>query len=351
MASPLLALSTCGNIDGWPAYKVADASLCYNWRSASDFKQCTWLSLEISGVQDCIFSSLPFNNLPQSAPWPQITAGANAALPDLEEANFFLAFDHMTHGNMFHVSFDHLYRVYRILEQDIKVDSALFTSTSWLWAQELIGAALEDKLKVTYLQPMVIHKLKSLTFLANSFAFTPDYSTVSAPWNFHRLKDYDKRFVQFLRTAATKVVNKNERSATFPTQSLNSHIFISRLPRSQRPIANHDLIESAFARRGFSIVYFERLTPAEQLLVTSKCTHIAAVHGASLCNLINAASGTHVLELFTSTNNNCYEKLSGALCLNYTRMFATEEASGWTFDYDQLSRTIDSFLSGTKSNL
>jgi len=65
----------------------------------------------------------------------------------------------------------------------------------------------------------------------------------------------------------------------------------------ERVTANEVRIERLFDRRGFSIVYPERLAFAEQLRLYSNAATIAGSSGSSLHNSIFARPGTEVIEL------------------------------------------------------
>lgn len=343
MTSSLFSLTPRCELKGWFGYRVKNCRLCYNWRNESGLKKCTWIAINIPNSQETIFSADPIYKLPVTPDWSKVVSGACLNSQPPKTGTHFLAFDHMTHGNMFHVIFDHLYRVFLMLTHDFPIDSACFTSTSWTWAKEVITAALKGKIDIQYMSPMEVYHFESLLLLSNSFAFSRDYSLNQPPWNFHRLREYDRGFLDFLHATAIQIVEKKAPSTNNFDISPRSRIFISRDSMAKRPVAHQEALESVFIKHGFLVMTFDNLTPSEQLFLVNRATHIAGIHGAALCNLIAARPGSHVLELFTSTNNNCYQRVSEALGLNYTSAYATLGNDGWIFDINKLHKTVEKF--------
>lgn len=80
-----------------------------------------------------------------------------------------------------------------------------------------------------------------------------------------------------------------------------THIYLSRRRHSRngadRLVANEVLIENAFKRRGFSVIFPETLEFAEQLSIYSSVECLAGISGSSLHNSVFMRPGGHVIEL------------------------------------------------------
>lgn len=87
-------------------------------------------------------------------------------------------------------------------------------------------------------------------------------------------------------------------------------LFLTRRGTNRIP-TGLDELESRFRSAGFQIVDAGILSVREQIRLTSGATAIAGVHGAAMTNLLWAAPGTPVLEIFgTPYLNGCYEQIS-----------------------------------------
>lgn len=116
--------------------------------------------------------------------------------------------------------------------------------------------------------------------------------------------------VNFLRRA---LLDKRDRE--FAT---GQKIYIRRV-NALRGILNDEEVAEFLAHAGWSIFDTEQLTMAQQIQLFANATHVCALHGAALTNLVWSAPGTRVLEIVPSTFlNGVYEGIAEAAQLNYS---------------------------------
>lgn len=99
-------------------------------------------------------------------------------------------------------------------------------------------------------------------------------------------------------------------SPHFGSPGSGSPVFLTRRGNARIP-GNLDLIEKVFASNGYQIVDCGGLTVKEQILIISTAPALAGLHGAAMTNLLWAACGTPVLEIFQQGYlNGCYEQIA-----------------------------------------
>lgn len=69
--------------------------------------------------------------------------------------------------------------------------------------------------------------------------------------------------------------------------------------KRDRTIVNEPKIIEALQARGFEVVYFEKLTPLEQIALMSRAEVMVSYHGAGFTNMLYANKDAHVIELGT----------------------------------------------------
>jgi capsular polysaccharide biosynthesis protein len=104
---------------------------------------------------------------------------------------------------------------------------------------------------------------------------------------------------------------------SFPKSDLR--LWVSRARSARRQIVNEPALTPLLARFGFTIVYPEELSFAEQVDIFSRATVIAGLHGAGLTNMLFMAEGGIVLEVRREddAHNNCYFALASATKQRY----------------------------------
>lgn len=102
------------------------------------------------------------------------------------------------------------------------------------------------------------------------------------------------------------------------TAGSGSPVFFTRRSGTRVPPLLESL-EDFFGSAGFEIVDCGQLTVREQIRVTSSAPAIAGIHGAAMTNLLWAARGTRVIELFQPDFlNACYEQIAFQGGLDYS---------------------------------
>lgn len=106
-------------------------------------------------------------------------------------------------------------------------------------------------------------------------------------------------------------------------------LYISR-KHSTRALDDEAEVETLLEQEGFTVVYAEELSFAEQIDLFSHASTVVANHGAGMTNLMFAPRGTQVIEIASRNNPNyCFENLSKVIGHTYARVFA---APGKFFD-------------------
>src|SRR5690606_8569420 len=77
-----------------------------------------------------------------------------------------------------------------------------------------------------------------------------------------------------------------------------SKIYISRRHSQRRNFDDEEKIESRFEQMGYRIIHAQDFPLAEQVAGFAAATHIAGLHGAGLSNMLFAAPGASIHEIF-----------------------------------------------------
>ena len=81
-----------------------------------------------------------------------------------------------------------------------------------------------------------------------------------------------------------------------------TRVFLSRPRSGARGLANHDPVLACLQRHGYREVLAEQLTVREQIALFASLTHLVAIHGAGMVNLI-FSSQAQVIELFPANRH------------------------------------------------
>lgn len=102
-------------------------------------------------------------------------------------------------------------------------------------------------------------------------------------------------------------------------QSSGEHaLYVSRRRASARRLRGEEELETRLRARGFEIVFCEELSLPEQMKRFATAGTIVAPHGAGLANLVWAARGARLVEIFPADDfNDCYARLAVARGLRY----------------------------------
>ena len=108
------------------------------------------------------------------------------------------------------------------------------------------------------------------------------------------------------------------------TDETGARVYLSRRRSPKRRLANEPDVEALFTRYGFRIVQPEALSFEEQLRLFAGAAVVAGPHGAGFANLVFAAPGTRVIELFHPGHHiKLYENLAAELGMPYQSVIGT----------------------------
>jgi len=82
----------------------------------------------------------------------------------------------------------------------------------------------------------------------------------------------------------------------------NQRVFLSRPRVGGRGLANHDEVLVCLQRHGYKEVFAEHLNVRQQIALFASLTHLVAIHGAGMVNLI-FSSQVQLIELFPSNRH------------------------------------------------
>jgi capsular polysaccharide biosynthesis protein len=179
-----------------------------------------------------------------------------------------------------------------------------FSPLTWVWTRKLI-AQIFPRDKVDY--GLVPDKR---CFIKNAILYDiPPLSLLNDP--LHREKVLCA--VSRLRNAAI-ALSQRANIINHPKR-----IFISRHSSAARSPSNLTDLEFLMKEFDFQILYFEHISPEEQLCYFHHAEIIAGLHGAALTNIIAARTNATLLEFsLTYEKRRCYENLAKKiLCINY----------------------------------
>ncbi len=125
-----------------------------------------------------------------------------------------------------------------------------------------------------------------------------------------------------LSSHVVKFLKNSFLEETTGDQIASTRVYISRLARGSRNIANEPALVAALKLRGFETVQFELLTVEEQAELMSRVDVVIGVHGAGLTNLAFCKPGTRVIEIFGDYIVPCYWALSAVADLDYAQFMA-----------------------------
>ena len=90
-----------------------------------------------------------------------------------------------------------------------------------------------------------------------------------------------------------------ERVADGNWDHLPRRFWVGRKSERQRDMAGESELVEEMRRRDFAVVYFEDLSPLEQVAIMSRAEVMASYHGAGFANMLFAGENTHCIEVGT----------------------------------------------------
>lgn len=155
----------------------------------------------------------------------------------------------------------------------------------------------------------------------------------------HRFPRELKRMASVLKSSASL-----ERADSRPA------VYISRLDSHRRKMRNEEDVITTLEKLGVQPVSMTGKTLDEQISIISNARLIVAPHGAGLTNILYAAPGAHLYELFSAAYTvNCYQALAQAVGIGYTSsVFQPTSGVGhttvWSAVVDDVARNTEARL-------
>lgn len=119
-------------------------------------------------------------------------------------------------------------------------------------------------------------------------------------------------------------------------------LLVSRADASYRRLANEDAAAALLEPHGFERIVPGRMALDEQVAAFADASHVVAVHGAALANIVFCAPGARLLEVFPANDGTwAYAMLAPALGVTYASMVGADAGGGdVTIDLDELRRWL-----------
>jgi capsular polysaccharide biosynthesis protein len=146
-----------------------------------------------------------------------------------------------------------------------------------------------------------------------------------------------------------KLTQKTREKLSFKTASEPwRKVYISRKLAGKRKAHNETEVELILKKRGFEIIYAEKLNLKQQIQLMGESKILVSLHGAALTNMLFLTPNTKVLELrnLDDSTTQCYFNLAAALGLPYYYTLNTGDTSDtimsdFTVDVDALTTALD----------
>lgn len=128
------------------------------------------------------------------------------------------------------------------------------------------------------------------------------------------------RDIQTLRTFQDTLVNIYWNEQNLVNSHIAKKIFISRR-FSNRALPNEEDLEEKARSAGFDVVYLERISLPEQIMMFEKAEVICGTHGAGLANLVWVRNCRSIFEIYNDTfQNQTFRVLAQRLDIPYSRV-------------------------------
>jgi capsular polysaccharide biosynthesis protein len=134
------------------------------------------------------------------------------------------------------------------------------------------------------------------------------FSGFNIPWNQDFILSYRSWFLSFLAEGARQA----------------SRVYIPRRDTAHaRRVVNHKEVERLLVEFGFETVYFEELSPPEQLALAARTQAVVAPHGSGLTHTLFMPQNSRVIELFPYQRQgacDCYERVASMVPHSYASL-------------------------------
>lgn len=138
--------------------------------------------------------------------------------------------------------------------------------------------------------------------------------------------NYNKNVLLQLKCHFNDWIN---RITPFKSENLNTKnkIYISRKYANKRRVINEDDVIEFMISRGFKIIYAEKLSFVDQVLLFKDAEILVGLHGAGLVNMLFMTKDSYLIELrrHGDSRNNCFYTMASDLKLNYFYLLAEPE--------------------------
>lgn len=109
---------------------------------------------------------------------------------------------------------------------------------------------------------------------------------------------YPRWALEFVRRRALAAVAEQRLSVEEPLR----RVFLSRPSNGARGLLNHEAVAACLRRHGYREILAEQLTVRQQIALFASLTHLVAIHGAGMVNLI-VSTEVRLIELFPANRD------------------------------------------------
>jgi capsular polysaccharide biosynthesis protein len=122
-------------------------------------------------------------------------------------------------------------------------------------------------------------------------------------------------------------------------------VYISRDDTVGRRVVNEDALKVVLARAGYQTVRLSHMSAAHQIAAFATASHIVAPHGAGLANIVFAAPGTALIEMFPATYGTpAFYVLAAGSGVSYASYIVAEVVAGSRTQIDDMVVDVDDFV-------
>ncbi len=125
-------------------------------------------------------------------------------------------------------------------------------------------------------------------------------------------------------------------------------VYVSRKLAPKRKVYNELEVELLVRKKGYEIIYMEKMGLKEQLTLMAETRILVSLHGAALTNMLFMQEGQTIVELRNQNDDktNCYFNLASALGIRYFYTLnkgdsANSISSDFTVDLFALEKVLD----------
>jgi hypothetical protein len=103
------------------------------------------------------------------------------------------------------------------------------------------------------------------------------------------------------------------------TRDQNDKVYVSRRSSSRSPVWESEL-EARLQDEGWKVIFCEKLSLEEQIMIFKNARVICGIHGAGLSGMVWADSSTKIIELNEKFRSNCFLNLAQLLDLEFNQI-------------------------------